>query len=553
MKLIDEAVQDARLIQESAARIAQERLVDALSPKLKQIIESRLLSEESLEFEDIIGDLDDDVEDITADEEVGIDGDDEQAVMIPDEEVTTFTLGADDDDDDVKGSEFLPNIQVNASGEVEIELNLDDDDDDENHEDDVLTGASVIEARATVKRILRTSAQLRKRANQAKTLREAKKISESVDALKLVLSTFMRSNILTTNDASMGMIQEAFTSLTTTQERMDRIMKRRRIMEKRYMDEMAHEGDDMHEMEELDELDAVLNLTPDDDEEAEMLDDLDLGALDITVDVDDEGEDEGEGGDDFDLDLDVADEAEGDEDDESGDMMDDDDEVIEIDEAVLRQALAEMRGRRSRRSRRLAEDAVDAASSYGGGVAGDEAFIEVDEDMLINVLADELGRVSAVGAAAPAVVESRRRARNNFRRRHTARAQRVSEGVSADRRRLAEASRENNKLKRQLQEMNLFSAKLLYVNKIFNGKNVTAKQRRAIVEALDNAKTLREAKLLYRSILQSIDSKKSTDRLSESTTRVLGSSSRTTPSAQPASNGVETDRWATLAGLKEDK
>lgn len=550
MKLIDEAVQDARLIQESAARIAQERLVDALSPKLKQIIESRLLSEESLEFEDIIGDLDDDVEDITADEEVGIDGDDEQAVMIPDEEVTTFTLGADDDDDDVKGSEFLPNIQVNASGEVEIELNLDDDDDDENHEDDVLTGASVIEARATVKRILRTSAQLRKRANQAKTLREAKKISESVDALKLVLSTFMRSSILTTNDASMGMIQEAFTSLTTTQERMDRIMKRRRIMEKRYMDEMAHEGDDMHEMEELDELDAILNLTPDDDEEAEMLDDLDLGALDITVDVGDE--DEGEGGDDFDLDLDVADEAEGDEDDETGDMMDDDDEVVEIDEAVLRQALAEMRGKRSRRARRLSETAAEEADQFGGGEAmGD--VIEIDEETLVNVLADELGRVSAVGAAAPAVVESRRRARNNFRRRRTARAQRVDEGVSADRRRLAEASRENNKLKRQLQEMNLFSAKLLYVNKIFNGKNVTAKQRRAIVEALDNAKTLREAKLLYRSILQSIDSKKSTDRLSENTTRVLGSSSRTTPSAQPASNGVETDRWATLAGLKEDK
>jgi hypothetical protein len=57
-----------------------------------------------------------------------------------------------------------------------------------------------------------------------------------------------------------------------------------------------------------------------------------------------------------------------------------------------------------------------------------------------------------------------------------------------------------HKLKRQLQEMNLFSAKLLYVNKIFNGQNVTAKQRRAIVEAMDNAKTLREAKLLYRSL-----------------------------------------------------
>lgn len=311
------------------------------------------------------------------------------------------------------------------------------------------------------------------------------------------------------------------------------------------MDEMAYEGDDMHEMEELDELDAVLNLTPDDDEEAEMLDDLDLGALDITIDVGDE--DEGEGDDDFDLDLDIADEAEGDEDDEAGDMMDDDDEVVEIDEAVLRQALSEMRGQRSRRSRRsrrprrLSEDAVDAAESFGGGVAGDEPFIEVDENTLVNVLADELGRVQTVGTAAPAVVESRRRRRNAARRR------------SVGNRRLAEASRQNSKLKRQLQEMNLFSAKLLYVNKIFNGKNVTTKQRRAIVEAMDNAKTLREAKLLYRSISQSIGGKKASKRLSEGTTRFLGSSSRTTPSAQSANSGVEVDRWATLAGLKENK
>ena len=78
-----------------------------------------------------------------------------------------------------------------------------------------------------------------------------------------------------------------------------------------------------------------------------MLGDLDLDALDITVDVSDEDE-----GDEDDFDLDISDEAEGDEGDESGDMMDDDDEVVEIDEAVLRQALSEMRGRRSRRSRR---------------------------------------------------------------------------------------------------------------------------------------------------------------------------------------------------------
>lgn len=285
-----------------------------------------------------------------------------------------------------------------------------------------------------------------------------------------------------------------------------------------------------------------------------MLAGLDLDDLDITVAVDDEdGDDADDAGEaDFDLDLEVADEAEGDEEEESGDMeASDDDEVLEIDEAVLRSALAEMKQaksspRRRRRNRRLSEDAAGEADHFGGAeVMGD--VIEVDEDVLINVLADELGRVADNGAAAPAVVESRRRPSRRSRPQKTNKLRNQGQ-------KLAEAARDNKKLKKQLQEMNLFSAKLLYVNKIFSGKNVTAKQRRAIVEAMDNAKTLREAKLLYSSIRQSFNKKtKDNTRLSENRVRVLGSSSRTTPSAQPANNGVEVDRWAALAGLGENK
>ena len=38
-------------------------------------------------------------------------------------------------------------------------------------------------------------------------------------------------------------------------------------------------------------------------------------------------------------------------------------------------------------------------------------------------------------------------------------------------------------LKQQLSEMNLFNAKLLYVNKLMQNRNVSSKQQRAIVEA----------------------------------------------------------------------
>ena len=105
------------------------------------------------------------------------------------------------------------------------------------------------------------------------------------------------------------------------------------------------------------------------------------------------------------------------------------------------------------------------------------------------------------------------------------------------------------KLRGQLTEMNLFNAKLLYANKLMQNRNLSERQQRAIVEALDNAKTLREAKLLYKSLTTSLN-KRSRSQLSEGKVRrALGSSSRSTRSAAPAGNGVEVDRWAVLAGL----
>jgi hypothetical protein len=120
------------------------------------------------------------------------------------------------------------------------------------------------------------------------------------------------------------------------------------------------------------------------------------------------------------------------------------------------------------------------------------------------------------------------------------------------RKQLGEHKRAVAALKGQLIEMNLFNAKLLYANKLMQNRNLTAKQQRAIVEALDNAKTLREAKLLYKSLTTSLN--KGTKRsLSEGQVRrPVGSSSRSTRSAQPAKSGVEVDRWAVLAGLSND-
>ena len=82
------------------------------------------------------------------------------------------------------------------------------------------------------------------------------------------------------------------------------------------------------------------------------------------------------------------------------------------------------------------------------------------------------------------------------------------------------------------------------------------KQQRAIIEAMDNAKTQREAKLLFTSLNESLN-KRSTQKavqskkLNENRSRT-GTTSGSLRSGQAArGNGVELDRWAVLAGIKK--
>ena len=107
-------------------------------------------------------------------------------------------------------------------------------------------------------------------------------------------------------------------------------------------------------------------------------------------------------------------------------------------------------------------------------------------------------------------------------------------------------------LREQLSELNLFNAKLLYVNKLTQQGDVTASQRRAVVEALDGAKNLREAKLLYKSLSESLN-KGNSAPLNESARRLSpGHASRpiTSGGSKRLDESVALDRWSVLAGLK---
>ena len=57
-----------------------------------------------------------------------------------------------------------------------------------------------------------------------------------------------------------------------------------------------------------------------------------------------------------------------------------------------------------------------------------------------------------------------------------------------------------NKMKAELNEVNLLNSKLLYVNRIFKANNLSESQKLRVVETLDNASNVKEAKLIYETI-----------------------------------------------------
>ena len=63
-------------------------------------------------------------------------------------------------------------------------------------------------------------------------------------------------------------------------------------------------------------------------------------------------------------------------------------------------------------------------------------------------------------------------------------------------------------LKKELNEINLLNAKLLYTNKIFKSKNLTESQKIKVLDSFDNANTVKETKLVFETLNESIKVKK---------------------------------------------
>ena len=115
---------------------------------------------------------------------------------------------------------------------------------------------------------------------------------------------------------------------------------------------------------------------------------------------------------------------------------------------------------------------------------------------------------------------------------------------------LNEAYKTIQTIQTELQEVNLFNAKLLYTNKIFKAKTLTESQKVKVLAAFDKAASVKEAKLVFETLSEGFKEKKSP--VNESMLR--GSASRAAGVADKKPILEVNDqyaRWQTLAGIKK--
>jgi len=75
---------------------------------------------------------------------------------------------------------------------------------------------------------------------------------------------------------------------------------------------------------------------------------------------------------------------------------------------------------------------------------------------------------------------------------------------------LKEAYKTINKLRSELNEINLLNAKLLYTNKIFKSKNLNENQKVKVLSSFDKAKNVGEVKMVFETLNEGIKVKKNT-------------------------------------------
>jgi hypothetical protein len=576
--LFDEAIADAKALKEMAEANARNKIIESISPRIRQLIEQQMLAEQDDEVpaDDEVPNLDlealpDDMNSPVAAPAMGMasPAPGTPGAPDPDEEVThTVTTKT------ASGTEVKINVRVDKHGEASASAESEEAPGDDVEVSLNKEGLEALADMVLGERKARVSyGTVRRQFESLKRVSQDLPISERSNFRAayaiLVKNTHDLQSQLLSNGGTPA-VKQKFNTLVKEMKQMSTSARFRRLLEE--MDRkprLRREAKLVFEPTDLEGLD--------DEDFKEKLKGMSFGvefageeepgaagAEEMPVDVsgtgagasappapaagpapvaeDDESFYEMMGDDDDD---DSEDEGARymDEDEDSDEEDDSENEGISfnVDESMLRRELRRIREAKGRSSKgKNAKGIKDPMpKAFGGGS--------------VEGLPEELNHLSEsdeAEAVASKALEVAKKATDAAKNERTARVEETRKNREL-KNQLSESERANATIREQLEEVNLFNAKLLYVNKLMQNRDLTPRQQRAIVESLDAAKSVREAKLLFTSLTESLKSKSGT--VNEG--RILGSSSRSTRSgsASNLNESVEVDRWGILAGIKSGK
>jgi hypothetical protein len=99
----------------------------------------------------------------------------------------------------------------------------------------------------------------------------------------------------------------------------------------------------------------------------------------------------------------------------------------------------------------------------------------------------------------------------------------------------------------------LLNAKLLYTNKIFKSKNLSENNKVKVLTSFDKAETVKEAKLIYETLQDGLETKKSKRSVNESigmASKSVGVGPKKVNNSKPiVESNIMVDRFKKLAGI----
>ncbi len=209
------------------------------------------------------------------------------------------------------------------------------------------------------------------------------------------------------------------------------------------------------------------------------------------------------------------------------------------DELDIEEIIRELEADADAEEAPVAEEEAEEAPAVAAEPAAEEAPVEEEEEIDLDEILREMGYGDEAEEEAPVTEEED--------------GEDHSSELAAKDAELEEAYKVIGSLKKTINEVNLLNAKLLYVNKLFRGYNLTNEQKTKVVETLDRTKNVREVKLVYTTIAESFKigstaTKKTVNKLTESYASKPAQS--TAPAKQIiAEDNSAADRFKKLAGI----